>query len=78
MRLWSFVQILSPEQPVTYTVLVNQTATHAVPAALNSVHNALLRALTGDPQATIAVTNHPMPTLSHEAAIEVSRETGSL
>ena len=78
VRLWSLVQILSPEQPVTYTVLVNQTATHAVPAALNSVHNDLLKALTGNPQARITVTNHPMPTLSHEAAIEVSRETGRL
>jgi hypothetical protein len=69
-------QILAEGQAVSYTVLVNQTATHAVPAVLNSVSAALLRGVLGDAGAQLPVTNHPLPTLSREAAIAVSRETG--
>lgn len=38
---------------VVYTALLNQTAIHGVPAALNAANNALLRAWTGNPNATI-------------------------
>ena len=58
--------------------MANQTATHAVPAVLNSLSSALLRAVTGDQSAGIAVTNHPLATLAGEKAIAVSRETGTL
>lgn len=74
-RRW--LQILTRGQAVSYTVLVNQTATHAVPAVLNSVGAALLRAVVGDTGAQLPVNNHPLPTLSGEAAIAVSRETGA-
>ena len=72
------MQILAPEQPVMYTILVNQTAMHALPAAINSMSSALLRAVTGDKNARLSVINHPLPTLSHERSIEVSRQTGGL
>ena len=71
------MQILGPEQPVIYTLLVNQTAMHALPAAINSMSSALLRAVTGDKDARLSVTNYPLPTLSHERSIEVSRQTGT-
>ena len=69
-------QVLTPGQPASFTVMANQTATHAVPAILNSLSSALLRAITGDQDASIAVNNHPLATLAGEKAIAVSRETG--
>ena len=65
-------QVLTPGQTATFTVLANQTATHAVPAILNSLSSALLRAVTGDQDASIAVNNHPLATLAGEKAIAVS------
>lgn len=70
------LQVLSPNSAASFTVLVNQTATHAVPTVLNSLSSALLRAVTEDPAARLTVTNHPLPTLTTEQAISVSRDTG--
>ena len=64
------------ESALAYTVLVNQTAIHAMPEIIRSTSSALLKAATGQKDASISVTNHPLPTLSHEVSIEVSRETG--
>lgn len=63
-------------QSVDYTILVNQTAIHAMPAIINSVSSALLRTALGQHDANLPITNHPLPTLSHEVSIEVSREIG--
>ena len=70
------VQVLDASIPVQYTILVNQTATHAIPAALNAANTALLRAATGRADANISVVNYPLPTLTHEAAIQVSQAAG--
>ena len=69
-------QIVDLESALAYTVLVNQTAIHAMPEIIRSTSSALLKAATGQKDASISVTNHPLPTLSHEVSIEVSRETG--
>lgn len=70
------LQVLTSEESASFTVMANQTATHAVPAIINSLSSALLRAVTGDQDASIAVNNHPLATLAGEKAIAVSRETG--
>lgn len=60
----------------SYTVLFNTTATHGLPAALNQASNALLRTVTGNPEARIALRNYPLPTLPQEAAVEFSKVAG--
>ena len=59
-----------------YTVLINQTAIHSLPAVLNQVNSALLRAVTGDPDSSISLTRHPLPTLPLERTVQVSQESG--
>ena len=59
-----------------YTMLINQTAIHSLPAVINSMNNALLRATTGDPQRTISLTRHPLPLLQNERKQQVAQETG--
>ncbi len=62
--------------PVKYTVLVNQTAIHGVPTALNAVNQALLRAWTGAPDASIQLVNHPLPMVLGEDALVVNQMSG--
>ncbi len=59
-----------------YTVLLNQTAIHGVPAALNAANTALLRAFTGDVNASIRAVNHPLPTVRNEDAVKVEQMSG--
>ena len=61
-----------------YTLLINQTAIHSLPAVINAVNTALLRATTGDPQRTISLTRHPLPLLQNERKQQVAQETGGL
>lgn len=70
------LQVLEQGGRASYTVLFNTTATHGLPAALNQASNALLRTITGNPTAGIAVRNHPMPTLQNEAAVKFSKVAG--
>ena len=72
------VQIVDISNALSFTILVNQTAFHAISEILRSVSSALLKSATGNMDATISVTNYPLPTLSHEVTIEVSRESGEL
>ena len=58
-----------------YTVLINQTAIHSLPAVINGVNSALLRAATGG---SITLTRHPLPVLQNEKAQQVSQETGTV
>jgi len=62
--------------PVQYTVLVNQTAIHGVPTALNAVNQALLRAWTGAPDASIRLVNNPLPMVLGEDALVVNQMSG--
>lgn len=64
--------------PVQYTVLVNQTAIHGVPTALNAVNQALLRAWTGAPDASIRLVNNPLPMVLGEDALVVNQMSGEL
>lgn len=59
-----------------YTLLINQTAIHSLPAVINAVNTALLRTTTGDPQRTISLTRHPLPLLQNERKQQVAQETG--
>jgi hypothetical protein len=61
---------------VAYTILLNQTAIHGVPAAINAANTALLRAFTGNGNASMRVTNYPLPTVSNEDAVKVSQMSG--
>ena len=61
---------------VAYTLLLNQTAIHGVPAAINAANSALLRAFTGNANASMRVTNYPLPTVSDEDAVKVSQMSG--
>ncbi len=61
-----------------YTVMINQTAIHSLPAVINSVNSALLRATTGNPDLTISLTRHPLPLLQNERKQQVAQETGAL
>ena len=61
---------------MSYTLLFNTTATHGLPAAINQASSALLRTVTGNPGASIAVQNHPLPTLQQEAAVRFSKVAG--
>ena len=67
-----------PQEPVAfrYAVLVNQTAVHALPAALNQAHSALLRLVTGDPGAGIDATLHPLPAAAGDIDARVSELSG--
>lgn len=62
---------------VAYTILLNQTAIHGVPAAINAANTALLRAFTGNATASMRVTNYPLPTVSNEDAVKVSQMSGT-
>ena len=64
--------------PVAYTALLNQTAIHGLPATLNAANTALLRARTGQANATIRLTNHPLPTVSSEDTVKVNQMSGGL
>ncbi len=69
-------QVLEQGGQASYTVLFNTTAMHGLPAAINEASNALLRTVTGNPGASIAVRNHPLPTLQQEAAVKFSKVAG--
>ena len=62
---------------VAYTVLVNQTAIHGVPTALNAANQALLRAFTGQPSASIRLVNQPLPMVQGEDALVVNQMSGA-
>ena len=62
--------------PVHYTLLVNQTAIHGVPTALNAANQALLRAFTGQKSAAIKLVNHPLPMVLGEQALAVNQMSG--
>lgn len=72
------MQVLASDSLLDYTVLVNQTAIHSLPAVLNQVNSALLRAVTGNLASSISLTRHPLPTLPSERSIQVSQESGAL
>ena len=56
-----------------YTLLINQTAIHSLPAVISGMNSALLRGATGG---SITLTRHPLPVLPNERAQQVSQETG--
>jgi hypothetical protein len=72
---WQVAGRLAPGH-VAYTLLLNQTAIHGVPAAINAANSALLRAFTGNANASMRVTNYPLPTVSDEDAVKVSQMSG--
>jgi len=59
------------------TLLVNETAYHALPTAVNQVSNALLRAVAGK-QAKISVRSHPLPALPTELSQQIETSAGNL
>ena len=59
-----------------YSVLVNQTAIHGLPAAITQAHAALLRWLTGDPSADMRSASHPLPVLPHEQDMRITEAAG--
>lgn len=71
----TLLQVLRNDTLLDYTVLINQTAIHSLPAVLNGVNSALLRAATGG-GGSITLTRHPLPVLPNERAQQVSQETG--
>ena len=56
--------------------MVNQTALHGLPGAINSMNSALLRAITGNTAGAIVTTSHPLPTLPDELSVKVSQLSG--
>jgi len=72
-----FLQVLRNDTLLDYTLLINQTAIHSLPAVINGVNSALLRAATGG-RGSITLTRHPLPVLPNERAQQVSQETGML
>ena len=54
----AYLQVLDNGSLLDYTVLINQTAIHSLPAVINQVNSALLRAVTGDSSRRIALTRH--------------------
>lgn len=64
--------------PIRFTALVNQTAVHALPAAISQLHSALLRRLTGDPAAAIATTSWPLPLVAGEVEARASQASAAL
>lgn len=70
------LQALSEVGPFVATLMTNQTAIHALPAAINALTNALLSTLTGG-EASVAVTSSPMPNLPGEQAVQLSMLAGA-
>lgn len=62
-------QIVDIDQALNFTVLVNQSASHAIPAVLNSISSALLRSADKHADVRLSVTNHPLPILPNEAKV---------
>ena len=71
------LQVLRNDTLLDYTLLINQTAIHSLPAIINGVNSALLRAAMGG-RGSITLTRHPLPVLPNERAQQVSQETGML
>ena len=69
---------MTNDAQLDYTVLINQTAIHSLPAVINGVNNALLKAALGGDRGSITLTRHPFPVLPNERAQQVSQETGTL
>ena len=76
LRTFRLAQVLEQGGLASYTILFNTTATHGLPAAINQASSTLLRTATGNPGASIAVRNHPLPTLQQEAAVKFSKVAG--
>ena len=74
----TLLQVLGNDSLLDYTVLINQTAIHSLPAVINGVNSALLRAALGGKGGSITLTRHPLPVLPNERAQQVSQETGTL
>ena len=72
------LQVLTNDSLLDYTVLINQTAIHSLPAVINQVNSALLRAATGDSSRGISLTRHPLPVLQSEKRQQVTQETGKV
>ena len=72
------LQVLPNDSLLDYTALINQTAIHSLPANINNVNSALLRAVTGDSSRGISLTRHPLPVLQSEKRQQVTQETGEL
>ena len=62
-------QIVDIDQALNFTVLVNQSAAHAIPAVLNSISSALLGSADKHADVRLSVTNHPLPILQNEAKV---------
>eukprot|EP00873_Tetraselmis_striata_P005020 jgi/Tetstr1/425284/TSEL_015736.t1 len=60
-----------------FTVLVNETACHALPLAINQASTALLRMVAG-PQAEITVGSKPLPALPTELSEQLENAAGNL
>ena len=70
------LQLFTGNASLAYTLMVNQTALHGLPGAINSMNSALLRAITGNIAGAIITTSHPLPTLPDEVSVKVSQLSG--
>lgn len=70
------LQLFNGNATLAYTLMVNQTALHGLPGAINSMNSALLRAITGNIAGAIITTSHPLPTLPDEVSVKVSQLSG--
>ena len=69
------VQILAASSPLVATLMANQTAVHAIPAAINRLTEALLEAL-GAPETHVHVVNQPMPEVPGEQSVKLQETAG--
>ena len=67
-------QVLAAGDAVKYTLMVNTSGLHTLPAALREANSALLRGVSGGASGGLDVANHPFPK-THEL-LRINNELG--
>ena len=70
------MQILAGAGPFVATLMANQTAVHAIPAAINRLTEALLGSV-GAEGAHVRVVNNPMPEVPGELSVMIQETAGA-
>ena len=69
------LQVLLEGGTVKYTLMVNTSGLHTLPAALREANSALLRGVQGAVSASIDVVNHPFPKTNE--LLRINNELGA-
>ena len=69
------MQVVADASPFVATIMANQTAVHAIPAAINRLTETLLASV-GAADAHVRVVNSPMPVVPGEQGVQLQEAAG--